>query len=389
MRKMKPQILMVGPHPQQMIGGVSAMITTILNSDLPRQFQIHHIATVVPGSKRGKLWTALMALGRFLWHLIRRPIQLVYVHVGGDKSIYRKSPFILLGKLFGKKILLHWHGGNVARYYHSRSVLGEWYLRSVIRLSDRILAVSEHTKVALQRFLPGHDIHALPNAIDTSELSVARRSSVNGAPARVLYMGHLLPEKGIYDLVKAMPRIIVEAPDTKFLFCGPYEVEKVRQICQRKGLMPFVEHVGPIPMQERLRFYQRADILVLPSYDEGMPIVVLEAMAIGLPIVTTPVGGIPEIIKNGIHGFLIKPGDTKALASRVLTLIKDPALRHRMGQSNQIKANEFDVTLFAKRLAGHLHELIESSTERSEIRDPKMESTSQHGYVNEANTTVL
>jgi len=362
---MKPYVLMVGSHAQRVIGGIATMIQTILTSPVAEQFEIEHIASVVDGTKGQKLWAVTNALGRYLMRLVTRRVSLVYIHVGGDKSVYRKSAFILLGKLFGRRLLLHCHGGNMARYYHSRSALGRWYLRFVLRMGDRVLVVSGAMQEGLQRFLPGADVHVLPNAVNVPALSEVSPPSTAREPVRVLYLGHFLRLKGIYDLVEAIPRIKAGASDTKFLLCGLHEVKQVRDLCQRTGVMPWVEHLGPVPFEERWAVLRRADIFVLPSYEEGLPVTVLEAMAVGLPIVTTPVGGIPKVIQDGVNGFLIQPGDIEGLAACVLRLAKDPALRHQMGETNRARmAEEFGAAPFAERLADHLQGLTESSLVR-------------------------
>jgi len=223
--------------------------------------------------------------------------------------------------------------------------------------------VSDALREALPRYLPGCDIHLLHNAVPVE--AAAHVHATNGGPVRVVYLGHFLKLKGIYDLVEAIPKIRAQAPDIKFLLCGLHQVEQVRELCQRRGAMPVIERLGPISFAERWTVLRNADIFVLPSYEEGLPVTVLEAMAVGLPIIATPVGGIPQVVKDEVNGFLIQPGDIEALVERVLRLAKDPALRQRMGKSNQARiTEEFDAAPFVKKLANHLRDLTETSVVR-------------------------
>lgn len=352
---MKPYILMIGSHPQKVVGGIATMIQTILTSSLTDEFAIEHIPSVVDGSKRQKWWTVAQALVRFIARLSTRCVSLVYVHVGGDKSIYRKAAFIWLAKLFGRKLLLHIHGGNTARYYHQQNWLCRWYLRATLRQGDRLVVVSEALQKELSAYLPEKEFHLLRNAVPVpaSSPSAPRDGSV-----RVLYLGHFLKLKGIYDLVNAIPRICAAIPGAKFLLCGLHEIKQVRELCQQRNVMSAIEHLGPVPFEQRWEVLRRADIFVLPSYEEGLPVTVLEAMAVGLPIVTTPVGGIPHVVEEGVNGFFIQPGDVDALVARVVRLARDATLRQRMGQANRARiAQEFEAGPFIEKLAGHLRSL--------------------------------
>ncbi|MCS6803960.1 MAG: glycosyltransferase family 4 protein [Acidobacteriota bacterium] len=365
---MKPYIVMIGSHPQKVVGGIATMIQTILTSSLTEEFAIEHIPSVVDGSKRQKWWTVTQALARFIARLATRRVALVYVHIGGDKSIYRKSAFIWLATLFGRKLLLHIHGGNTARYYYQQNWLCRWYLRATLRRGDRLVVVSEALQRELSGYLPEKEFHLLRNAVP---VPASGQAAPRDGSVRVLYLGHFLKLKGIYDLVNAIPRICAAVPKAKFLLCGLHEIEQVRDLCQQRGVMSAIELLGPVPFEQRWDVLRRADIFVLPSYEEGLPVTVLEAMAVGLPVVTTPVGGIPQVVEDGVGGFFIKPGDVDALVTRVIQLTRDATLRQRMGQANRARiAQEFDVGAYIEKLAGHLRSLTS--------RTPSEEQTSRH-----------
>ena len=117
------------------------------------------------------------------------------------------------------------------------------------------------------------------------------------------------------------------------------------------GLGNAVTFAGWVRGEEKLALLQEAALLALPSYAEGVPIAVLEAMAAGLPVVTTPVGGIPDLIADGRNGLLVQPGDVPALASAINRLLDDPALRGAMGDLNrQQVVAEYDVPRYVDRL---------------------------------------
>lgn len=112
-----------------------------------------------------------------------------------------------------------------------------------------------------------------------------------------------------------------------------------------------VEHLGPVSMNQRVKCFENADIFVLPTYAEAMPISVIEAMAAGLAVITTPVGGIPELVSDGEDGLLVPPGDVSALAEKIAMLASDTEARVRFGARAQVKARQlWDMDDYVQRL---------------------------------------
>src|SRR5437667_12536943 len=96
-----------------------------------------------------------------------------------------------------------------------------------------------------------------------------------------------------------------------------YGSETVLELCEETGVLRLLDYLGPVPMNRRAVFFKQADFFVLPTYAEGMPVSVIEAMAAGLPVITTPVGGTPELITEGVEGWMVEPGDVGALAEKI------------------------------------------------------------------------
>jgi glycosyltransferase involved in cell wall biosynthesis len=143
--------------------------------------------------------------------------------------------------------------------------------------------------------------------------------------------------------------VIAQHPDAHFTICGAEPPDDIRAMAAAVG--PSVSLPGFVRGPDKLRTLQQAALLVLPSYAEGVPIAVLEGIAAGLPVVTTPVGGVPDIFVDGINGFLVSPGDTPALARAISRLLDDQDLRCVMGQANRRQAlAEFDTPIYVERL---------------------------------------
>ena len=145
--------------------------------------------------------------------------------------------------------------------------------------------------------------------------------------------------------------MLAHHPETRFAICGSNPPADVQSLA--RPLDEAVDFPGFVRGPDKLRLLQQAALLVLPSYAEGVPIAVLEGMAAGLPVVTTPVGGVPDIFEDGVNGLLVPPGDPAALADAIERLLDDPDQRRSMGEANRRKAlKEFDVPIYVEKLLG-------------------------------------
>jgi len=152
-----------------------------------------------------------------------------------------------------------------------------------------------------------------------------------------LFLGRLGQRKGSYDLLNAAALIAATRPDLRLMMGGDGELEGVRERAAELGIADKVDLLGWVRGEEKERLLGDAVLYALPSYNEGLPVSVLEAMAAGLPILGTPVGGIPEALTDGVEGFLVEPGDVPALADRLERLLGDPKLARRMGEAARRK----------------------------------------------------
>jgi glycosyltransferase involved in cell wall biosynthesis len=357
----KLRMVMVGMHLTKTRGGITTLTTDILESRLGRKFDITYIASQAEAfGKIGKIILAAVATIRFAAVCIWKRPDLAYIHVGSNASLYRESAFILLAKLLGRRTIAHFHAGDVRMYLPGQPSIGRKFIRWALSHSDRIIAVSAESLDDLREMLPFAEITLLPNAIDFSWLCSHKANSMVDSEddkVRLLFVGAVGKLKGEADLISALALLQQRNFDIKTSFLG-YGAERLADICVHAGVSELVEHLGPVALTERAAFFQRADIFVLPTYAEAMPISVIEAMAAGLPIVTTPVGGIPEIIEDGKEGFLFPCGDVRAMADSIGRLVKDKDLRLRMGLLAKKRAkDQMDFEDYIERLEGEIEQV--------------------------------
>jgi glycosyltransferase involved in cell wall biosynthesis len=149
----------------------------------------------------------------------------------------------------------------------------------------------------------------------------------------ILYLGELCDRKGYTDLIRAFVPLLQSKPNTKLAFVGNGEIDKARQLADQLGISASIELAGWKTGNDKLRYLREADVLCLPSYQEGVPLAVLEGMGAGLPVVTTPVGGVPDFLVAGENGLLFPPGDIEALSQCLARLAANPDLRERLGKA--------------------------------------------------------
>jgi glycosyltransferase involved in cell wall biosynthesis len=351
-----PRVLMVGTHPTKTLGGISTVVNELLRSPVAAEFDFRYVASQADEYGRfGKFLLSAAALARFALLLAWWRPRLVYVHVGSNASLYRKSAFLALARWAGRRVVAHFHAGDFEHYYARQSRAGRWLIRSGLSCSDHLIAVSRAAGQLLGELLPGASVAVIPNGLDLAAFAAGERG--DSPTARLLFVGAMGRLKGEGDLIKALKLAAGRTPQLRVAMLG-HGAEGARALCRAAGVERLVEHLGPVPMGERAGYYRRADIFVLPSYGEGLPMSVLEAMAAGLPVVATRVGGIPELIEDGAEGFLVAPGDVGALAERIVRLAEDGALRRRMGGRGRVKVREFDGERVTARLVGELRRAL-------------------------------
>lgn len=353
-------VVMVGPA-RNVRGGVSAVVNSLLAAmpdDAPR---IRYIPTHVDGPRVVKALVALVGFVRLLVALRFRGCDIVHIHMASYASFARKSRVATLAGLFRKKVVIHLHGAQFHLFFEESSTNRKRAISWALLSADLVIALSEEWKTRLVGISPDATIRILPNPVDTREYEgmVEARAEVPEGGGHVLFLGAFTRRKGIYDLVAAAAKVVEKRPNVVFELGGDREVSEVQHLIEEKGIGRNVRFMGWVRGEQKLSAFLRAHIFVLPSYHEGLPIAVLEALAAGLPVVTTPVGGIPEIVEDEVNGCLIEPGDVDALAASILRLLASAELRARMSDANlELVRTRHDARVVARELVDWYDDIL-------------------------------
>jgi len=266
--------------------------------------------------------------------------------------------------MLSKKTFFHIHGGGFDEFYKNSNRFVKFLICKMLNLPDMVIVLSSTWKRIFANLVSENKIAVLENFVDFSQYSESKReANLSKDMITVLFVGGVGgKEKGLYDVFKAMPAVLKRCKNILFLFVACSGIEKLNIICEKEEIASHTKFLGYLHGDKKIRVFSESDIFILPSYSEGLPITMLEAMATGLPIIATPVGAIPEIIEDGINGFLVKSGDYKALAKKIVVLAQNKKLRRKMGQNNIEKIKKkYDKNVVIKKLDIEYQKLLNSA----------------------------
>lgn len=343
-----PTILVIGPTPPPH-NGMSVATSNLLKSSLCEQFDLLLLDTA---DRRG-----LTNVGRLDWRNVtlamrhgieflrlitaKRP-RVIYVSIAQNVLGYlRDCLFLIPARLAGCKVVVHLHGGGFRVFYDGSPTL----LRSLIRwtLHDvrRVIVLGERFHSIFSDLVDEARIVTVPNGVADHVSHDVQARNRDDACLQVTYLGTLMKSKGFLDLLRAAPLVIARCPETRFILAGEmcdledqFEADK---IIDSHCLSGVVELPGVVTGEDKARLFLKADVFVFPTrYPyEGQPFVILEAMAGGLPVITTDRGAITETVIEHVNGFIVREGDPEAIAEKIVLLLQNGDLRRQMGQASR------------------------------------------------------
>lgn len=341
------RILMVGTALETQ-GGVSAVVNVLKEGGLFERCGIEYIASHRDGGPFAKLAAAVAGWLRCMGRLLGGQAAALHVHMASRASFWRKLLFVLPALALRVPVIVHLHGGGFKQFHAVESPAPvRRLIRFVFESAGRVIVLSEGWKDWALSAFPGAQVVSIYNPVIMPNPTPFE--SREGAT--LLFLGRVGQGKGAFDLIKAAARLKESFPGLRLVMGGDGDADGARKRAAELGLADQVELLGWVRGAEKRALLETAAVYVLPSYNEGLPMSVLEAMAAGLPVVSTPVGGIPEAVSDGVEGFLVEPGDVDQLGERLARLLGDAELRQRMGELSRRKIEDvFSVERILPRL---------------------------------------
>ena len=337
-------------------GGISTLLKSYLNSDLNGKYYIICIITHVDGIKTRKFIQAIFGLIKFLACLIVWHVDIVHIHGSGDVvSLKRKYIYFKLASLFKLKLIYHFHG---AYYFYLISKNSTFWRNRIIEMFeavDVVICLSNSWKNEIKKNAPHANIVVIPNSV---KLPLLTSKVYNSEIIAILYLGLICERKGIFDLIKVFMRLIKDGNNIVLNIGGNGNITELSSAMNGLGIKEHVNYLGWVSEAERDHLFKNTDIYVLPSYSEGMPMSVLEAMSYSIPVISTHVGGIPELIEDGETGILVNPGDLDMLYEKMNDLIHNEIYRKKLGENGRLKIEKYHSIADHIQRIDHIYESL-------------------------------
>ncbi|HEY8188551.1 MAG TPA: glycosyltransferase family 4 protein [Pyrinomonadaceae bacterium] len=361
-------------------GGAESYVSAMADALLERGHRVSVIALGEPGVRNGRMRMIQVARPNLHWFLYRglpfaksfaMPVREIewsrcawsalaelnqqdpvdLVETGENIALHQSAP--------GEKppVVVRGHGNalSIKRVSGKRVAWGDRLGRRLqlagMRRANAITAVSKFQARELGKdlSLPEAAIHVIPNPISPMLLKRAlEQPRVEPAKPVVLYTGRIELNKGSLELLRSVNQVASRFPDVEYVMAGgrhnSIDDHSLASALGKNATRDHVRLLGHVPWQQLADSYRRASVFVMPSYYETFGISVIEAMAFGLPVVATNVGGLPEVVEDGVTGILVPPGNADALADAIVQLLRDPDLRARLGHAGRERVrSEFTI----------------------------------------------
>lgn len=325
---------MIGPDFKKLKGGMSTVIKNYIDFTKGSTVEIIPISTVSVGGKIKKSILFINSYLKGLYFLLIKDIDIVHVHMASRTSFYRKALYIKLAKFFKKKIVIHLHGGEFDKFYWQESTpLQREKISYIFNSAHAIIALGDIWEKRIQKYCDTK-VCIIPNGVETNNKNLYNEKSNT-----IAFLGRLEQGKGIFDLLEVSKNICEKYPNIKFVLGGSGDEEAIKQIINEYNLREKVILKGWLSKKDIDSLLEDTLIYFLPSYNEALPVSILEAMSFGIPIISTNVGSIPELVINDENGIITQPGDINEMIKAFEYLIPNNNIRLKISDNNYNKIN--------------------------------------------------
>lgn len=329
------RVCMLGTSPETK-GGVGTVVKGYVESVRPEGYSFDHIVTHVDFSAVGKILVAGKAYIKCYASLNSRNYDIVHLHTSFGASFMRSIPFIELAHKRGLPIVNLVHTDKWETFYDEAPQSKKDTIARIYGLCDKVVVLADEWRDIFSTVISPEHIEVLENFTPTYEVNYWP----NWDAKTVVFISRIEDYKGC-DLIPDICDLVLQRiPDARFLVCGDgsFKDELESRICSY-GIDDQVELVGWVDDVKKIQMLKRASLFLLPSYGEGMPMCVLEAMGLGLPVVATNVGGIPRLVADGQNGLLCDSGDAGGIAAAIVSILDSPERLAAMGAVSKERAH--------------------------------------------------
>lgn len=340
-KRRKLKVCLIAPVPPP-YGGIANWTTNLINmlDENKINFELVNIAPEKRITERRTLYNrivdsglAMLSQRKKLVQLIKgNKINVIHMTTSGQLALIRDIIFLHEASKYSIPVSYHIHFGKIPQIIENDGM--EWkFLRKAFRLADKVIAIDKKTYDEIKKVMPELDVEYIPNSISSKKLPVAKEPEKK----EVTFLGWCIKEKGIEELLLAWKQI-ADMYEWELNLIGPYDDNYIEKLSNSVTLKK-VNFLGELEHEKAMKMLSKSSIFILPSYSEGFPMSVLEAMALGKAIIATKVGAVPEML-GGECGELIDKQNVGQIVNALKKLIEDEKLRNKYGENAEIKVKE-------------------------------------------------
>lgn len=274
-----------------------------------------------------------------------KPDLCFYIISMGLTAFLVDALFILILRLFRVPYVLYCHGQGLNKLGTGNSILIRLVFSQTVGRGVGALVLGERLKEDLTPYLEAHRLYVLPNAIQDQTGGQAPPPRNGREEVRVLFLSNLLESKGPWEFLLLAGEIAAKTSGVRFSLAGQpvdqFFYSRLQQFIVKENLKDIVEVPGGLYGKAKANIFLSSDIFVYPTHRDASPLVIIEAMQWGLPVISSDEGAIPEVVQDGVTGFIVNPKDISQLTDRVLRLVQDPRLRVSIGQAGRRRFEEY------------------------------------------------
>lgn len=315
------KILMVGNH-RSVKGGITSVINQLLKYNWKESnIDLEFISTYIENNSTIKIIFYMLSYIKIFIKFIFNKPEYVYMHMSYKGSFTRKYYIHILCKIFDIKYIIHLHGSEFETWYGMCSENKKKRIRKLLRDSFKFIVLGDKWNEKIKKIEPLCKIEVINNTVKIPE----KATKWNEDKFKILFLGVLIKRKGVDDLLEGINIISKEInmKNIEFIIAGSgEEKDRLEKKVEELNLTKYIKFVGWINEEEKRELFLNVQLMVLPSYNEGLPISILESISYGIPVISTDVGDISSVIINNYNGFLITPGDIKQLSEKLKIFIK-------------------------------------------------------------------
>jgi glycosyltransferase involved in cell wall biosynthesis len=318
------RVLMLGPLPPP-VGGMATVVENLVQA-LGTEVELRVLNNVKTTAADRSLWQGVAAQLRLLGRLVGQCVAwrpaVVHIHTCSWFTFWRNGVDVLLSRLLLRPVVLHIHGAQFHRFLAGLSGVSAWLARRVLRSANRVVVLGEGWREVLSGWARSERVVVVPNGVPVGEPV----TPAPDGPFRIICLANYEARKGQEDLLRAVAALETARPVQVQLLGFEAEPGRRRSLLELAAELGLddVEVPGPVTGADKQARLAGAHCFCLPSYDEGLPMSMLEAMAVALPVVATRVGAIPEAVQDGREGLLFEPGEIRDLSAHLARLIAEP-----------------------------------------------------------------